>query len=280
MRNQTAVFLAFLTLTLLLAGCASGPAPPAKGTPAFYWQAANETFTTGDYMKTSDHLEALAKGENEFTARAYPWRLVLSAGLAKGYLELADAFENGGRANKTNPTPFRRQMSDYRSMASRFSLQFAETLEAYEKTKPEGEIPLDFPMPRGSAAMVAALGKAGSGILVVSPELDTAQKQALERAVLLAVCKAAGAAGDTAKAREMFKTPPVKTKREVFFTALAENLLDLSKLFTPMKLDQPDRLEFFLKHATEALQGVPDSKDLKELKSKIQAEQKKVKKRS
>lgn len=49
-----AAAIALSTVALLAAGtsCASGPQPPSPGTPAFYWAAANETWRSGDYLKT------------------------------------------------------------------------------------------------------------------------------------------------------------------------------------------------------------------------------------
>src|SRR5712672_2818125 len=115
-------------LTFLMLSCSSGPEPPAKGTPAFYWSAAKESYNSGDYLKTVDHLAKVAGTENEFRTQAVPWRLVLVGGMSKGYADLADQYEYGARSNKSNPAPFRKQTSALRSDASRLALDFAETL--------------------------------------------------------------------------------------------------------------------------------------------------------
>ena len=62
--------LAPMSVFTFLSSCSSGPAGPAKGTPAFYWQAARETFAAGDNIKTLEHLDKLLVEENEYTARA------------------------------------------------------------------------------------------------------------------------------------------------------------------------------------------------------------------
>src|SRR5436309_1422775 len=98
----------------ILSSCSSEPAGPAKGTPAFYWQAANETYKTGDYLKTLDHLDAILATDNDFSARALPWSLVLTSGMASAYMELADEYEAGSRANKSSPTAFRQSLRNYR----------------------------------------------------------------------------------------------------------------------------------------------------------------------
>ncbi len=262
---------------LLLASCASGPAAPEKGTPAFYWQAAKETFAAGDYSKTADHLERIIKTQNEFTPKAQPWRLVLTSGLSRGYAELADDYEQGGRANKTNPTPFRRQVSDYRAQAAQIALAFAETYETFEKLNKDQQVSLAFPFPVATATEPPQISRLTRGVLLQEADMDDVQKKVLARAVVLTATRAAGAAGDVAKAQEMFKSGDAKVPRDVFVLAMANALYDQSQLFTVTKLDQPQRLKFFCDHALEAVKTVPPSKDTKDVMAKIQAALKKAK---
>jgi hypothetical protein len=91
--------------------CSSGPQPPQPGTPAFFWAAANEAYRAGDYLKTSEHLERILTTDNEFSARARAWDTVITGGVAQAYIELADTWEAGARANRPDPTPFRKQVS-------------------------------------------------------------------------------------------------------------------------------------------------------------------------
>ncbi len=264
-------------LSFALTSCSeSGPQPPAKGTPAFYWSAAQESFRAGDYAKTNDHLEKLTKGE--FAAKAAPWRLILIDGLAHGYADMADKFETGARVNKANPAPFRRQASDFRSMSSRLALSFAETLQAFEKTNPAGDVTLDFPFPSGASTPVAAINRTQEGMLIGGPELETASKQALQRSVLLATARAVGAGDDTAKARDAFKAGPAAVPVGTFFRSMAQASLDRADVFSSIKLDQPDRYKFFCDHALELAKKLPEGKDTKDLTAKIQDAIKKAKK--
>ena len=269
--------LILFAVCLLLVSCASGPAAPEKGTPAFYWQAAKETFATGDYSKTADHLEQLTKTQNDFTAKAQPWRLVLTSGLSRGYAELADNYEQGGRANKTNPTPFRRQVSDYRAQAAQMALAFAETYENFEKLNKDQQVPLAFPFPTGNPNEPPQISRLTRGTLLQEADMEDIQKKLLDRAVILTATRAAGAAGDIAKAQDTFKAPDAKVPRDVFVLAMANALYDQSQLFTTTKLDQPQRLKFFCDHALEAVKTVPPSKDTKDVMAKIQAALKKAK---
>jgi hypothetical protein len=258
-------------VVVILVGCQQGPTPPQKGTPAFYWQAAMEAFQSGDYLRTSDHLEQIARSENEYTGRAQPWRLVLTAGMAKAWTELADHFEYGARANKTNPTPFRRNTSDFRNMAARTALHFAETFEQFEKTNKDQEITLQFPFPPGNTAQPPQLTKAAQGMMLQPAEVEELQKRMLQRGMLLQSCAAAGTGNDTAKLQQMFKAGEVKVPRDTFVLGMARALYDQSQLFTPTKLDQPDRLKFFATHAGEALKPLKETKERKELMGKIEA---------
>jgi len=274
-RSKSLVLLALISLSLVLVSCSTGPRPPEKGTPEFYWQAARETYAAADYLKTAEHLDALGKTDNQFTSKAQSWRLVLTSGMTKAFMELADNYEYGARANKANPTPFRKRVSTYRNMAGQLSLQFAEPFRAFRQSHKEAEIVLSFPFPTGSAGQVALMSKLGNGIFLSDAEQETAQKRMMERCILIGVAKAVGAGEDTAKARAMFQGGDVKVPRAVFMTAMANALYDQSQLFGRMKLDKPDQMKLFANEALEALKDVPESKETKALAAKIQASLKK-----
>jgi len=113
--RRTAIF-ALLSANLILFSCSSNDAPQ-PGTPAFYWSAAKETYAAGDYQKTVDHLGNILSSQNEYVARAQPWMLIMTSGMARGYMDLADAFEAGGHANQPQATAFHRLVNDYRGYA-------------------------------------------------------------------------------------------------------------------------------------------------------------------
>ncbi|MGH9657639.1 MAG: hypothetical protein ACRD96_03785 [Bryobacteraceae bacterium] len=264
---------------LVLVSCSSGPQPPKPGTPGFFWLAAKENFKTGDYVKASDQLEQVTKSQNEHTASAWPWRLVLVSALAHVYMDLADQFEDGARVNKVNPTPLRRRVSDFRSLAARNALVFAEAVDRFAKEHKDGEVTLDFPFPTGSPAPVAALKRVREGAPLPGPEMESAQRSAVQRAVLLETCRAVGAANDTAKAQELLKSPPAKIPRDVFVRAMAESMYEIAAVFGQRKADQPERQTLFLTRAQDLAAKLADSKESKDLKSKIEAELKKSKTR-
>ncbi len=264
--------------SLLTISCSSGPSGPEKGTPAFYWSAAKETFATGDYSKTLEHLGNLVKKDNEYRAQAYPWYLVLSTGLTHGYMEMADRFETGARMNKTNPGAFRRQVSNYRREARELSLGFVEVFDAFQSGASAPEVELAFPYPSGSPSEPATIGRVAGGILPPDAEIETAQNAELKRTVLVATARATGSGDDTTKAQALFKTSPVKVPRSTFTQAMAFALYDDAMLYDQKKLDEPNRMDLMLKRASTALKAVPENKSVKELSGKIDKAQKTLKK--
>lgn len=264
------LILAVIPVILIASACSTGPAPPQMGTPPFYWQAAQETFAATDYVKANSHLEQLIKSDNEFTARALPWRLVLTSGMANGYSELADTYEAGGRANKINPTPFRRQAANFRSTAGRLALQFAETFLKFSKTQYEQTIPLAFAFPTGSTTPIQELNKISFGAMLPPAVAESLPKRVVDRAVVLAACDAAGAPDDVAKAQAVFNSETPQAPRDVFMATVAETLYDLSDVFSRTKLDRPDRVELFCTQALDALKTVKETKETKDLSAKVQ----------
>jgi len=106
-----------LVIVLALSGLTScsGPATQRVGTSDFYWSAAKETYAAGDYVKTADHLDHLIDSQNDYTARAIPWSLVLTSGMAAGYMEMAEHYAAGARVNKAHALEFHRKESQYRN---------------------------------------------------------------------------------------------------------------------------------------------------------------------
>jgi len=265
---RIAAALTAISANVILISC-SGESGPQPGTPAFDWGAAKQMFAAGDYAKTVDNLDRVVAGDNEFTAKARPWLLVLTAGMSHGYIELADRFEAGARANKSDPGLFRKNASACRTQAKQLALHFAEVFGTFQKGK-DDTVPLVFSYPTGSATEPVALTRIAKGIVFTPGDADVAQKQDIERNVLLEACAASGAAEDLAKTQEILKAPDAKVPRAVFVTAMATALYDQSQLFTRQKLDDPAMLKVFLTRAQDALKAVPETKETKALNGKIE----------
>ena len=272
------VAIAIAALGLLAAGtsCSSGPQPPQPGTPAFFWAAANEAYRAGDYLKTSEHLQRILTTDNEFSARARAWDTVITAGVAQAYIELADTWEAGARANRPDPTPFRKQVSALRALASAAALQYAEDVHKVVAADKDATILLAFVSPAGASAPPAGLKRVASGILVQDSERDLLKAAMVQRGVLLSACSAVGSPDDTAAAQEKLKAGDFRAPRDTFLLAAARNLEAQSDLFAYNKLDLPNRLKLMSQEAVQALAAVPQSKESKSVNDKIQARLKKA----
>jgi hypothetical protein len=169
-----------------------------------------------------------------------------------------------------SPTQFRRQMSDYRTYASRLSLQFAQVLLDFQKNNKDAEILLDFKCPVGSAVPSPQVAKIGAGDMPTPAVMDDLRRQHLQTGILLATCRAVGHPEDSAKTQEIFRTAPVKVPRGTFMLAMANALQEQSEIFGHTKLDMPDRLKMYNANALDTLKTVPESEQTKKLAAKIQ----------
>lgn len=264
-------------LALMAVSCATGPQPPQPGTPAFFFGAAQQTFKAGDLLKTNDDLLEVLQTENEFTTKARVWQVALAAGIVRGADELAAAYESGARVNRANPTPFRKNITQLRALASHSALDFAQQVHLLIGKEKGPQIAMEFPFPPGAAVEPPNLRKVYAGVLMQEAEADSLETAMLQRGVIQAICKLVGHADDSAKSLELFKTPSVQINREIFLFGAAKLLFDESDLFGPRKLDQPTRFRVMCDEAAEALVPVPDSKDKKALENKIQAALQKLK---
>jgi hypothetical protein len=179
--------------------------------------------------------------------------------------------------NRANPTPFRKQVSALRSMASDAAIRSAEALHAFLEHEKDPAVPFAFGFPTGSAAPPPGLKRIASGILFQDAERESLQRSMLQSKVLLSVCRATGNQDDSAKTLEIFKAGEVRIPRPVFLLSAAAGLHQLTDLFTPAKLDQPNRTRLLCTEASEAIAAIPASKETKQLSTKISGTLKKLK---
>jgi hypothetical protein len=184
-------------------------------------------------------------------------------------MELADLYEDGAKANRVNPMPFRRQVTVFRGAAANTAIQFAESLHRFQDADKDAQIALKFDYPTGSPNPPEELKKVSkAGILLPPAEVENLQRVMLQRGVLLSLGRALGTGEDAAKAQEAFKTGQVA--RQSFLLGMAAQLQEQAQLFGPKMLDQPNRLKLLCREAKEALAAVPPSKTTKELSGKIE----------
>ncbi|MGH9665085.1 MAG: hypothetical protein ACRD9L_11730 [Bryobacteraceae bacterium] len=276
MRFKPIVTTFAATAAVLLVSCSSGPSAPQPGSPGYYWAAARDTFSAGDYSKTSDNLEQLTRSPGEYTARALPWELVVVGGAARGLEDLADSLEIGGKVNRSRMVAFHRPMSNYRTMAGQSAVMFADLFARFQRQSKDDKIPLAFPFPGGSMTRDPQIERVEKGVVVGDAELDALQRRESERGVLIAACEAAGSPGDPAQAEALFKNPTPVTPRSTFLLAMAASLFDQAGIFSERKLGQTDKQKILYDRALEAVKGLPESKEGKKLTTNIQASLKKI----
>jgi hypothetical protein len=231
-----------------LISCSSSKPSTAAGTADFYWSAAAETYAAGDYVKTADHLERLINNNNPYTARAIPWYLVVTSGMSRGYMDLADRYALGARINKADALQFRRKAQNYRKAASGLAMRFAQQVDQLQNI-PLGQVPLGFAFPKGNAGEPALLSRIGAGMELTAGEQERAEAIAVERGVLMTACLAAGSDRDVAKARETFAAG---TTRAAFGEAVAKLLKSEAALYSRDKLDEPEKAAIFEERAERA----------------------------
>jgi hypothetical protein len=262
---------------LMAISCSKGPEPPTPGSPAFVWNAARSTYQSGDFVKVNENLQQLVRSGSEFTARARPWAIVMSAGLARGYSETADAFEAGARMNRANPMPFRKAASQLRTAASAAALEFAEGVHQFMEAEKGADVTLAFECPSGGAAEPPSLRKVMAGQLIQESEQEGMVRAMVQRGVLRVAGGAVGSGNDPAKTLEALKTGEAKVSRTAFLAAVAQELFDRADLYSGTKLDLPNRARMLCQEALEAVQAGPETKETKALAVKIQAALKKLK---
>ena len=238
MRVLSRPFLAALACAGMaaLTGCSGARPTAAAGSPDFYWAAAGRSYAAGDYLKTLEQLDNLLKAPGSYQAKAIPWRIVVTAGLARGYADLADRYTLGARLNRASI--FRVRAAKYRTMAGGLALRLAQQAEDFAQ-EPLGQIPLVFPFPRGNAGQPPALIRIASGFEPAVAEQDAAEAVALERGILMAVCEAAGAPNDVAKAGAILAAESPSVSRQAFGDAMALSLVAEASLFERDRLDEP-----------------------------------------
>ncbi len=238
--SRTAIPAAAVALVALLFTSCSGPAVKA-GSPDFYWSAARNAYASGDYLRTVEQLDHLIDNPNEFTSRAIPWSLVLTTGLAAGYVELADDYARGALLNPSNAPACHRKAAEYRNLASPVLLAALRTADKLDQLPP-GSILLVFGRPRGQLAPPPLLYRIAAGFPINSEETEEAPSMALERSVLLSACSAVGAPDDSAKASEILGHASTITPRATFTAAMAKMLETAGSLYSREALDYPDKL--------------------------------------
>ena len=100
------------------------------------------------------------KADGEIGTKAMLWHSVVTAGLARGYAELGNAFAEGIEANEARAGAFQNFVNDYRRRTRINAIDFSEgvgKIQALITAQPT--VNFDFPLPSGNDKRVAGLGE-------------------------------------------------------------------------------------------------------------------------
>jgi hypothetical protein len=252
---------------LCLISCTTTSSGPKPGTPEFFWISAQAAYKSGDFIKADEMLSRVLSTDNSYTTRARVAQIVLTAGLAKGYTELGDTYAQGARMTRTNPTPFRKQVSTARSTAAQYSLQFTDSLHRLMDSSQDANVPLAIPYPDGSLSDLPQIERLKGGALVLGSDAESLQNYLIQRGVISVANRLGGAEDDVSAAMDAFKLGSMT--RDKFLFAAANLLYDQTNLFGSGKLDQPKRMYVLCSEALEALALIPATRETKALEIKI-----------
>lgn len=261
-RLWTPLFVVIVLTGLTLASCGSGSSGPQAGSPAWYWQAAQETYASGDFEKSVAHLEQVAKSEGENKDQAALWRATLSAGLARGYMELGNTLSEVMKEDKSLAGDFTVRVQDFRRNARRHAISFTESIGALRKiAEAQPAVKLQFPFPAGSANEAPALVSLREGEKVPPPQIDAAVDYTLKRGLMVQAAHMAGAGKDVAKGQAQFASGAAEVPRLVLLQALGRSLYDVSALFGNEQLHEPKIQKVMLDSALQCLTPALEAED-------------------
>ena len=283
--RAASAFLGALGAAYLFTACSGGDSNAIQfGTPAWYWQAAQDTFKTGDFAKTDQHLSELLKGDNEWKQRAAAWQVVLLTGLVRGNADMADACKAGMEENKKSIDALLTPLRQYERDARQNTIELLESWKTLKEAIGDGPtVALDLPFPTGSASESPLLGAIKSGVTPDAARLAEATTDTIKRGVLLELTEYVGAGEDVPKAQGMFNTLPVQVPAVEFWNQVANSLWERSSLFDVKQINVPAIQKIMLERALECLSGAlaSDNADLKKSaearKAEIEKELKNIK---
>jgi hypothetical protein len=254
------------------------------GTPEWYWAAAHETFEAADYTKTEEHLEQVVKSDLDVKQQAAVWRTLVLAGLARGYMELGDAYAETAENNPRMTAQVQNPIQEYRRTARRYAIELTESMSTLRKLIEGSEnVSFDFAFPGGSYNVSPVLTQFKAGQSPPPNQLLDAERETLERGILIEASEMVGAGSDVNRARAMFDTRPVSVSSAEFLWALGDSTYSLSDLFEQKRLNEPQVRKVMLQTALDCIGPALEAQDKKrkeqaeKLKKEIEQQQVKLK---
>jgi hypothetical protein len=182
----------------------------------------------------------------------------VSAGLAQGFSELADAYESGGRHDMANPLRFRNQADKWRSFAATAALEFAQAVHDITGSEQASSVELafEFPLALASAVPPEEVLKISYGVWPLDSDREMVETAMLRRGILRAVSTVVGHPEDPAAALTAFQAAGGRVPHEVLIQSMAGLLYERSDLFDARRMNRLDRFVLRCRVAREALRSI------------------------
>lgn len=247
---------------LIVTSCATDEGGPKRGTAGWYLAEAETAYDQGDMDKMLKSLEVIADADSDLKQRATLWMIAIHAGLARGYMELGNAYADGIKELEDPDVELLNALQQHRRDGRRYAIAFAEQAGPLLKMIAEAEsVPLDFPFPEGKAEASDALKNLSKGDVPNPAQMTTATEYTMQRGLVLQATELAGVGEDAAKAKTMFGTRPVQVPKNQFVFGLGKSLWHLSDLFGRDQLNERNVQGVMVNTALQCLEPALESED-------------------
>jgi hypothetical protein len=231
-----------VTLLLAVAASCSTATQTAADPWAARWNEAELIFATGDFDETLRRVEKLIDAPEPYRASAAAWKMLVLAGKARGYFELAEAHQQGAQENGGHASLLWRATSTYRSRCRIESLALAEmALAADQYLGGADAIGLDFPLPPATAAASSLVSSVRVGRPIPEGQADAAVQYTIGRAVAMTICEAGGAAGQGDGNAALCAGQRAVVPKSRLLAMLGKVLYEQAELFAESRLDDREK---------------------------------------
>ena len=254
------------TVALPFAGCSAGGDGETAdilqpGSPEWYLDAAVMNAERGDFPKALEHLDNAVGGEGQGAEDALVWRTVMTAGLARGHREIAEACKEGIEAKPDQTATLRGPLQQAQRDARQYTIELVEGLGDFEEALAGGDVTLEFPFPSGSSVPSPVLEGVAEGDAVPEQRMADGISDALRRHQILAVAEMVGEGDDANAAQAKFSGGSATVPADQARITIARYLVALSPLFDTQMLNDPKIRAIVLDRAEQWIQPFVESED-------------------
>ena len=236
--SRSFAVLGVAVLCLLGMACAGGDSGPPEGSPEWNMNAAIDNHAIPEYVKVVEQLKQAMNAEGELGQRATLWRAAITAGLARGYDELAGAFVEGMEANEARVEEFQPIVNDYRRRTRVNAIEFSEGVgKIKEILDAQESVALDFPLPEGNGTPSTVLSTIKVGNRV-DAELPATEDTTLAWGIFSVLSDFTGGT-DAAGLIDSAAGGGIQADSAQTAFGVARILLDISIMFDREGLDDP-----------------------------------------